>query len=191
MKFLSKVILDLESNLLRIYVEARVDLGCAAPSFCLCVCSICVCLGFVCVKKCLWLCLGICVCAYVYQCHRCQLNICFWVYVNFCSCVGCCVYVCVYLCVCVSIFVCVCVCVLWISSCTCCLCVASVLPLFLFLLQSAAATNCSYRKLKSERMSSRCKTNLAFSYCTFGFWTLCGVLMGEQKLEFVILIKAR
>ena len=179
MKFLSKVILVLESNLLRIYVEAGVDLGCAAPSFCLCVCSICVCLGFVCVKKCLWLCLGICdcVCAYVYQCHRCQPNICFWVYVNFCSCVGCCV--------------CVCVCVLWISSCTCCLCVASVLPLFLFLLQSAAATNCSYSKLKSERMSSRCKTNLAFSYCTLGFWTLCSVLIGEQKLEFVILIEAR
>ena len=95
MRFLSKAILVLESNLLRIYVEeAGVDLGCAAPSFCLCVCSICVCLGFVCVKKCLWLCLGICncVCAYVYQCHRCQRNICFWVYVNFCSRknVGCC-----------------------------------------------------------------------------------------------------
>ena len=114
MKFLSKVILVLESNLLRIYVEAGVDLGCTSPSFCLCVCSICVCLGFVCVKKCLWLCLGICdcVCAYVYQCHRCQPNICFWVYVNFCSCVGCCVYVCVFMRLCIYICVCVCVCAL-------------------------------------------------------------------------------
>ena len=155
MRFLSKAILVLESNLLRIYVEAGVDLGCAAPSFCLCVCSICVCLGFGCVKKCLWLCLGICdcVCAYVYQCHRCQLNICFWVYVNFCSCVGCCVYVCVFMRLC--IYICVCVCALDQQLHLLPVC-ASVLPLFL-LLQSAGATNCSYNKLKSDECEQNFK----------------------------------
>ena len=97
-------------------------------------------------------------------------------------------------CVCIYAFVylywCVCVCALDQQLHLLPVC-ASVLPLFLFLLQSAAATNCSYSKLKSEGMSSRCKTNLAFSYCTLGFWTFGGVLMGEQKLEFVILIEAR
>ena len=112
-----------------------------------------------------------------------------------CLCLGRCVYVCVFMRLCIYICVyvcmfCVCVCSLDRQLHLLPVC-ASVLPLFLFLLQSAAATNCSYSKLKSERMSSRCKTNLAFSYCTLGFWTLCGVLMGEQKLEFVILIEAR
>ena len=149
MKFLSKVILVLESNLLRIYVEAGVDLGCAAPSICLCVCSTCVCLGFVCVKKCLWLCFGICdcvmcMCLCVSMSQMSPEHL-FWGLCQF-------LFLCKLLRVCVCVFnmrlciyICVCVCVLWISSCTCCLCVASVLPLVLFLLQSAAATNCSYK----------------------------------------------
>ena len=179
MKFLSKVIL-----VLRIYLEAGVGLGCAAPSFLvfnLCLFWVCMCKKvFLTMFGYLWLCMCLCVSMSQMSAEHLFLGLCQFLYLCRLLRVCVCIYAFVYLYLCVCVYV-LCVCVLWISSCTCCLCVASVLPLFLFLLQSAAATNCSYRKLKSERMSSRCKTNLAFSYCTLGFWALCGVLMGNRS----------